>query len=119
MRVLVTGLGGKFDGPMPPIARRGAAQVDAGVENAAGQHADQLGLGKRRNLEVHPAHRTGCMRKRLVPLHEFIRDPGSSEIAPHVGLGEIAALIAEARRADEFDFGNREWANAQLHCGGP
>ena len=116
---LIAAFGGKFDGRVAAVARGGAAQVDARVENAAGQHADELRLGKRRNLEMQAAHRAGRVRERLVVLHELMGNAGGCEVAPHVGLGEIAARIAEAWRADQFDFGKRQGANAQLHRAGP
>src|SRR5262249_55205450 len=112
---LLAGFGGKFDAHVVTVARGGAPNVDAYVQNAPGQHADEFGLGERRNLKMHTAYGARPERERLVVLYELARDPGGDKVAPHVSLGEIAPRIAEAWRPDQLHVGMRQRANIDLH----
>ena len=55
---------------MPAEGRRTPADIDGNVEDRAGRYPQQLGLSKRRNLEVKPANRAPPRRQGMVLLHE-------------------------------------------------
>ena len=88
--------GNEFNRHVLAEAGRGAPQVHRDVEDAAAQHAHQLGLGVRRALEMQPAHRADLVGARPIVLHEVVRDAEGGEVAAAVGLGKGAAGVGEA-----------------------
>jgi hypothetical protein len=113
---LFAALRAELDREVLPVARRSPAQIDDDVEDPSAQRPDQLGLGKRRDLEMQAAHRSLGARARLVVLDEFVRDAGGDELAPRVGLGEVSARVGDARGADEPHAGKRQRTDVQFHC---
>ena len=66
-------VGGEQRGDILPIGGTAFADIDGKIEDRTAQHAHELGLRKRRLLEMQSAHHT-LLRTRLVVLHEIVRN---------------------------------------------
>ena len=73
--------GNEFNRDVLAEPGRGAPEVHGDVQDAPAQHADQLGLGVRRSLEMQPADGADLVGAGPVVLHEFLRDAERGEVA--------------------------------------
>src|SRR4029079_1023655 len=85
---LLAVIGAEFDADPMAERRRGAADVDGDVEDAAGEAADQFRLAVRRALEMEPAQGSRRAGERLVVLAEGTADAVLGQ--PHP-VGSLAA----------------------------
>jgi hypothetical protein len=73
------------------------------------RHAYQLGLGRRRTLEMQASYCADRVRQRLVGLYEGDLSPRCVGEPPGIeGHDEIAAVIAEALGAEQQYLGNAQ-----------
>lgn len=66
-------IGGEQRGNILPIGGTAFADIDGKIEDRTAQHPHELGLRKRRLLEMQPAHHA-LLRARLVILHKIVRN---------------------------------------------
>ena len=109
--------GREFDRDMSAEGRRGAANVDRDVEDAAARAAHQLVLGERRRLEVQPAQGADRRRIGMVVLHEGELKPRLVPVGAVVDLGEKPSGVAVLLRRHDLDRRNRGLFH--LHRGPP
>ena len=83
---------------MTPEGGGVGAEIDGDIEDRAGEHPDQLGLGIGRHLEVQPPDRTGGRGEGLVVLNEGVGDPVLGQQVGAVNLREPAAVVPVPRR---------------------
>src|ERR1700730_2805184 len=106
----------QLDCKMLAVTGGRSPQIHNGIEDPPSQNTHELGLRERPNLEVEPANRSGGARPRLVILDEFVIDPGSDELGPHVCCSKIAASVRDAPRADQLYAVDREGLDLEVHC---
>ena len=82
-------------GPFAEVWRR-AAEVDGDIPDMAGEDADELALGPA-ELIVKTA-KDAPSGKRLVVLHEVVREPGSGEGGGVINFSEPPATVSKAFR---------------------
>ncbi len=83
------------------IGRRTDANIDNDIDDRAVKHAQELGLGVRRRLEMQAPHDAALARERVIVLHEFVDDTKFRVAAFAEGFREKTARIAIA-------FGRKE-----------
>ena len=95
---------------MPPAkCRRTPSQVDGYVKDLAGHNSHQFSL-RMAHLVMQPAKHTS-RRIRLIVLQELVVQPCLGESAGIPGFQEIAAIICENRRLQNFYVGNFRFDN--------
>lgn len=87
-------LSGEFDGEPLSEGLTLVTEVNSDIKDGALGAADELGLRKRRTLEMQSTHHT-VGRTRLVVLYELGRDTGIKITLTVIRLNKISAGIAE------------------------
>ncbi len=95
----------------PAEGRRSLADIDGHVEHSAADHPHQLVLHERRPLEMQAAQYAAMLGHGVVVLHELRVEPVLRQQPAAVGLGEEAALVAEAAGRDQQHIGDGETPN--------
>src|SRR5690606_34893877 len=108
---LFAALGRQLGADPAAVGGRALADVHGHIVDRPAQHAHELGLGVRRDLEVQAAHRPSPGAEGLVVLHERAAHPGVGQDLAIVGLREPAARIAVALGRDKQDVGDGERRN--------
>ena len=87
-------------------ARRAPADIDRDIEDRTRRHAQQLGLGKRRDLEVESANDPFGCRQRMVVLYETDVNPVLLQHAFLENLRKEPTGIDVTNRLEELDVNN-------------
>ena len=77
---LVAELGAELDRHMLAVGGRAAADVDGDVEDGAVQHADELGLGMGRPLEMQAAQGAGAPEKARLSCTKSCSSPAAAKV---------------------------------------
>ena len=91
----------QFDGHVLQVGRAFRPQVDDDVEDRAPRGAHQLGFGRGRKLEVHPAQRALLVIEGDVGLCDHRLQPVLLELVLTEGAGEKPARILAALDVDD------------------
>ena len=97
---LAPGFGRKFCRNMLTEGRRAASDIHGDIQNSPPQNGDQLGLGRRRKLEMQSAQRARPLGARLVVLDEAAGDANVVQVAAHESFAEPTAVVDVPFRDD-------------------
>ena len=89
------------DGDVLEIRGALRPEVDDDVDDRAARAPDDLGLGRRRELEVHSAEGAGCAVERHVRLGDHRLQPVALELVLAERAGEVPAVVLTALEVDD------------------
>jgi hypothetical protein len=98
----------------PAVGRRAPADVDRDIEDRSGRNADELGLTRRRDLEMQTAHHPTVHRERMVFLDKSDIDAVLPQRILAKDLGKKTARVMVANRPYLFHFG--DFGRNDLHA---
>ena len=96
----------QHDRDMMAVSRRALPDIDRDIEDRTGGDPHQLGLARRRGLEMQPPHDAAIDRQGMVFLHERDIDAVFPQQLLAKNLRKKAARIDAADRPDLLHLGN-------------